>query len=100
MIICRAVGLQLASAVFAACAFLVQTHAGWLACRVCNPAQGHRSGATSSGPATGPGVAIWQGPTGTVTSQIQAFVIWIPEPSTFALVGLGAPALMIFRRRQ
>ena len=52
------------------------------------------------GPATGPGVAIWQGATGTVTSQIQGFAMWIPEPSTFALAGLGAAALMIFRRRQ
>ena len=52
------------------------------------------------GPATGPGVAIWQGATGTVASQIQGFAIWIPEPSTFALAGLGAAALMIARRRK
>lgn len=29
-----------------------------------------------------------------------AFIIGIPEPSTFALAGLGAAALLLFRRRK
>ena len=40
---------------------------------------------------------------GTVGSQIQGFGLnWyiVPEPSSFALAGLGAAALMIFRRRK
>lgn len=52
------------------------------------------------GPATGPGVAIWQGATGTVTTQIQAFSLTsVPEPTTLALAGLGVAAMLIFRRR-
>ena len=50
------------------------------------------------GPTTGPGVAIWQGANGTVPTQIPAFT-FSPEPSTLALVGLGAVMLMFFHRR-
>jgi hypothetical protein len=38
------------------------------------------------------------GPPGTSQQSI-GFVVYIPEPSTFALAGLGAAAMMIFRRR-
>jgi hypothetical protein len=31
---------------------------------------------------------------------LQSFALSVPEPSTFALMGLGAAALMIFRRRK
>jgi hypothetical protein len=51
----------------------------------------------------GPGVAIWQGATGTNAKLINAFVISVvpvPEPATFALAGLGAAAMLIFRRRK
>ena len=51
------------------------------------------------GQPTGPGVQIWQGATGTDPTRIPAFAI-VPEPSTFALVGLGAAALMIVRQRK
>jgi hypothetical protein len=55
------------------------------------------------GPTTGPGVPIWTFSTSTAANAMAAFTILqpnIPEPSSLALVGLGAGALMIFRRRK
>jgi hypothetical protein len=37
---------------------------------------------------------------GTSPGQIQGLLPFIPEPSTFALGGLGAVALLLFRRRE
>ena len=55
----------------------------------------------SLGPPTGPGVAIWQGVSGTVTTQNLALVITrSPEPSPMTLFGLGVAAVLIFRRRE
>ena len=50
------------------------------------------------GPTTGPGLNIWQGATGTDPTRISWLMI-VPEPSTFALAGLGAVMLMLFHRR-
>jgi len=53
------------------------------------------------GPATGPGVQIWQGSAGTVVSQLNAFALTqVPEPTMMALAGLGLASLLIFRRRK
>ena len=56
------------------------------------------------GATTGPGAIIWQSSTGTNPKLFNAFAILqpttVPEPATFALAGLGAAALMIFRRRK
>jgi len=55
------------------------------------------------GPSTGPGVSVWQTATGTDPKKIAGgFVLFttVPEPSSMALIGLGAAALMIFRRRK
>jgi hypothetical protein len=48
------------------------------------------------------GAAMWEGATGTNAKLVNAFVIpvAIPEPTSFALAGLGAAALLIFRRRK
>lgn len=35
-----------------------------------------------------------------LSSQSVGFTVYVPEPSTFALAGLGAAAMMIFRRRR
>lgn len=69
------------------------------------------SGASNYGPASGSSV-IWQessniqdiggtppGPAGLSQNSI-GFTVFVPEPSTFALAGLGTAALMIFRRRK
>jgi hypothetical protein len=53
------------------------------------------------GPSGGPGINIWTTATGTNLKLVNAFVIKaVPEPSTMALAGLGAAALLIFRRRK
>lgn len=66
-------------------------------------------GATAIGqafaaPQTGPAPQLWGSapdaqhtPISTATTL---FVVQVPEPSTFALAGLGAAALLIFRRRK
>ena len=48
------------------------------------------------------GVPIWEGATGTNPRLFNAAVIpvAVPEPTSFALAGLGAAALLIFRRRK
>jgi len=53
------------------------------------------------GAPTGPGVAIFEGSAGTNPKLINAFRLYttIPEPSAMVLAGLGAAALLIFRRR-
>jgi len=35
-----------------------------------------------------------------VTSSTELYIVQVPEPTTFALMGLGAASLLIFRRRQ
>jgi len=56
------------------------------------------------GPAAGPGYAIWQAAGGTYPAKLAPFTLTpyllIPEPSTTALTGLGAAAVLIFRRRK
>lgn len=55
------------------------------------------------GNTTGPGIALWTFATGTNPALIPAFVIplnIVPEPTSLALFGLGASALLIFRRRK
>jgi hypothetical protein len=56
------------------------------------------------GPAAGPGYAIWQAAGGTNPAKLAPFTLTpyllIPEPSTTALTGLGAAAVLIFRRRK
>jgi hypothetical protein len=54
------------------------------------------------GAATGPGAAIWTFSSNTTGTVIPAFVIFnpVPEPTSFALAGLGAATLLIFRRRK
>ena len=37
---------------------------------------------------------------GTTSTGLQSFTVAVPEPTTFALAGLGAAALMIVRRRK
>lgn len=51
--------------------------------------------------ALGPGTVIWQTATGTNPNRFTPLTLTpVPEPSTFALAGLGAAALLIFRRRK
>jgi hypothetical protein len=54
------------------------------------------------GSTTGPGVLMWQLPTGTDPHRFAGgFVLSSgPEPSTMALFGLGFAALLTFRRRK
>jgi len=55
------------------------------------------------GASTGPGTSIWQTATGTDPKKIAggfAMFTTIPEPTSMALVGIGAAALLIFRRRK
>lgn len=58
----------------------------------------------TSGQSTGIGAYSLFGSAGAagtpVTGPTDLFVVQTPEPSTFALAGLGAAALMIFRRRK
>jgi hypothetical protein len=54
--------------------------------------RGHSAAFTMASIATGPT------PPGT-PDGLASFVVLVPEPSTFALAGLGAAALLIFRRR-
>jgi hypothetical protein len=57
---------------------------------------------TLAGPA-GPGTQIWQSASGTSANKFYAMTlnqVNVPEPSTMALAGLGAAALLIFRRRK
>lgn len=55
------------------------------------------------GPSASP-INIWTYATGTNPKLVQAFILYdnvvIPEPTTLALAGLGAAAMLIFRRRQ
>jgi len=37
---------------------------------------------------------------GTTPTGLQPFIVDVPEPTTFALAGLGAAALMVFRRKK
>ena len=48
------------------------------------------------------GATLWEGATGTNPRLFNAAVIpvAVPEPTSFALAGLGAAALLIFRRRK
>jgi hypothetical protein len=63
------------------------------------------SGTTAFGPATGASV-LWQSTT--ISTALPAptdpnsigFVVNVPEPSSFALAGLGSAVLLIFRRRK
>jgi len=56
------------------------------------------------GSATQPAFALFAGApgaTGTpVDTSTELYIIQVPEPTTFALMGLGAASLLIFRRRQ
>jgi len=47
------------------------------------------------------GVAIWAASTSTNLRTLPAIIVYtnVPEPTTLAFVGLGAAALLIFRRR-
>lgn len=60
---------------------------------------GHSTLGTGYSPATGiatPGATFGNGP-----GQVLGFTLTpVPEPSTFALCGLGAAALLLFRRRK
>lgn len=60
------------------------------------------SGGTGLGATAGPGIPIWQGATGTSLTLLNAFTAlnFVPEPGTFTLAGLGAAAMLIFRRRK
>lgn len=54
------------------------------------------------GPTAGPGSVIWQTASGTAADRFTPLKLVtnpVPEPTSFALVGLGAAALLIFRRR-
>lgn len=55
------------------------------------------------GATAGPGANIWGAGSSTTGTVIPAFDVLlpnVPEPSSFALAGLGAAAMMIFRRRK
>lgn len=53
------------------------------------------------GPTAGPGTVIWQTASGVNINKFTPLTLTpVPEPSTFALAGLGAAALLIFRRRK
>jgi hypothetical protein len=54
--------------------------------------------ATVPSPATGINTGV-TGFNGIVLQPYQTVII-VPEPASFALLGLGAAALLIFRRRQ
>jgi hypothetical protein len=59
--------------------------------------------ALNLGASTGPGAAIWQTALGTDPQKFHAmtlFVNTVPEPSTMALFGLGAAAMLLIRRRK
>jgi hypothetical protein len=54
---------------------------------------------TALGPVAGPGTVIWQGPTGVSPNRAKPFVVTCcPEPSTWALAGLGLGVLWLRRR--
>jgi hypothetical protein len=60
--------------------------------------------ALALGASTGPGAAIWQTAAGTDPQKFHAMTLFtttaVPEPSTMALFGLGAAAMLIIRRRK
>jgi hypothetical protein len=61
-------------------------------------------GKAGGGSASDPAFSLFgAGPTATgtpITSGFTDFVVSVPEPTSFALAGLGAAALVIFRRRK
>lgn len=55
---------------------------------------------TTLAPTAGPGTVLWQSASGTANDRFFPLVLNpVPEPTSFALAGLGAAALLIFRRR-
>jgi hypothetical protein len=57
---------------------------------------------TTLAPTAGPGTVLWQSASGTAADRFFPLALTlnpVPEPTSFALAGLGAAALLIFRRR-
>ncbi len=54
---------------------------------------------TALGPTAGPGTVIFQGLSGTNPNRAHQFCICVPEPSTWAVLGLGLGTLMLRRLR-
>ncbi len=54
---------------------------------------------TALGPTAGPGTVVFQGPSGTNPNRARPFCLCIPEPSTWAVLGLGFGVLVLRRRR-
>lgn len=53
---------------------------------------------TALGPTAGPGTVIFQGLTGTSPNRARPFCLCVPEPSTWAVLGLGLGTLLLRRR--
>jgi len=51
-------------------------------------------------PSGGPYNSVWGTANSGLIQGINLNCYWVPEPSTFALAGLGAAALLVFRRRR
>jgi len=61
---------------------------------------GNGSSGIPLAPSGGPYNSIWGSAVGDITGLNLAAYTAVPEPATFALAGLGAAALVIFRRRK